>query len=132
MQLRYAIFCDYSSESIEGKLNLLGITEAIYAYSFPAVHREGHLICAFELEPGDSEKVRKVAVQLVDADGNRLLEINTEVQAPPQRHLLNHRHLLHDIQFPKEGTYEFAVLVDGFRVGGLPLQAIRLDPPNRV
>lgn len=129
MRLRYAILCDSSNETNDGKLNLFGITEAIYAYQFPAVHREIHLICAFEIEPSDAEVPQIVEVQLIDMDGKQHLGFKSEVVCPPGRTTLNHRHLLHDLQFPAAGSYEFVVFVQGKRVGSASLGAFEVPRP---
>lgn len=36
--IEYAVFCDYASVSMDGKLNLLGIFERIISEKIPAIH----------------------------------------------------------------------------------------------
>lgn len=126
MQLRYALLCDYSSETNDGKLNILGTTDAVFALSFPAVHKHAHLIVSFAIEPEDFGTKPAIGVRLIDADGNRLFDIEAPLEAGHSRRVINHRHILHDIGLPKAGTYQFSVLVDGVEVAALPLEAIEV------
>lgn len=126
MQLRYALLCDYSSETNDGKLNILGTTDSVYALSFPAVHKHAHLILSFSIEPDDFGTKPVVGVRLIDADGSRLFDIEAPLDAGNSRRIINHRHILHDISFPRAGTYQFSILVDGKEVTALPIEAIEV------
>lgn len=130
MRFRYALLCDASNETNDGKLNLFGVTEALYAYQFPASHREMNLICSFELEPEDTGVSRTVSVKFIDADAKPLIAMETQVQNPSGRRVLNHRHIFHDTILPAAGLYQFSISVDGVEVGFVPLEVVLIPPPT--
>ena len=126
VQLRYALLCDYSSETNDGKLNILGTTDAVYAMAFPAIHKHAHVIVSFQIEPEDFGTRPLIGLQLIDEDGRNLLSIEAALEAGHMTRIINHRHILHDIALPKPGTYQFTITVDGRAVWVIPFQAIEV------
>ena len=51
MELTLALLADYANISREGKLNIMGIFEQIFALSFPAVHAQLQLVLRLESSP---------------------------------------------------------------------------------
>ena len=50
MRVSLALLADYSNVSREGKLNILGIFDTIYAPRFPTTHAHLQLVVRFEAE----------------------------------------------------------------------------------
>ena len=48
MHVKVALLADYSNVSREGKLNILGIFDTIYAPTFPTTHPHMQLVIRFE------------------------------------------------------------------------------------
>lgn len=126
MLVRSIILCDYSNDSTDGKLNAFGITDSIYAHSFPARHKTCHLIVSFELQQSDFGSIKNSEVRLIDPDGRRLLETKTPIECVPTAPIVNHRHIIHDLELAVAGAYEFTVFIDGVEAGKRSFEAVRL------
>lgn len=50
--IEYAVFCDYASVSMDGKLNLLGIFERIMSEKTPAVHPQMFVVSKILIPKG--------------------------------------------------------------------------------
>ncbi|CAN5267438.1 hypothetical protein BH23GEM2_BH23GEM2_14810 [soil metagenome] len=112
MEVRFAHLCDYALVSKEGKLSVLGIFSNIVVRNLPATHPSAYL--AFELEFNHAEMNQPVPlrIELVDADGAKLLRLEAEVVAegPQQigaRPRLAQILTLNQLTFRKSGSYEF-------------------------
>lgn len=127
MQVRFALLCDHSNDSLDGKLNVMGITDTVYAYQFPANHRESHFIASFYVTAEDYGRTVSIDLHFIDEDGNKVLESNGVIQCPDKRQILNYRHILHDLRLTKPGTYQFSVFIDGRQVVAVPLQAVLVE-----
>lgn len=130
MKVRYALFCDHSNDTADGKLNLIGITDTLFAYSFPARHREGHFVVSFVVDPADSGTKSQVELRMIDADGKPILSSKSEIQWPNDVRILNQRHILHDIALANAGSYRFEVLVEGEVLANCQLEAQRIEKAN--
>ena len=69
-------------------------------------------------------KTIEAGFDLIDADGNALVSMKGPISIPNRKVILNHRHVIHDLQFPQAGTYEFVVKVDGKQVATHPVEAV--------
>ena len=54
MRVKLALLADSANVSREGKLNLLGIFDAIFARELPTSHPHMHLVLRFEALPADA------------------------------------------------------------------------------
>ncbi|MFA4814634.1 MAG: hypothetical protein WC924_05355 [Candidatus Gracilibacteria bacterium] len=50
--IEYALFCDYASMSIDGKLNLVGIFERIMSEQTPAIHSQMFVVSKILIPKG--------------------------------------------------------------------------------
>lgn len=50
--IEYALFCDYASLSVDGKLNLVGIFERIMSEQTPAVHPQMYVVSKILIPQG--------------------------------------------------------------------------------
>lgn len=129
MIFRYALLCDYSNETNDGKLNCFGVTDAVFAFQFPAVHKHCHLVLSMIVEPVDFGQTRVVEIDFIDMDGNRILGIQAPVACGDRRQVMNHRHLFHDLQLPRAGSYQFTIRIDGREVAEVPWEAHQIERP---
>lgn len=131
MLVRFAVLCDYSNETSDGKLNLFGLTEAVFAHKFPAIHKHCHLIVSFLIEPDDIGNQLAVEVRFTDADGKSLMEIRGSVSCSKAHTIVNHRHIIHDLQLSVPGPYQFSIRIEGREVATQTLEAVLVSPaPN--
>ena len=133
MEVTLALLADGANVSSDGKLNILGIFNALGAASFPVAHSQMALVLRFEAGRAEEGKTRKVEIQLADGDGLRLFTIGAPFVIPqgapgaPIR--LNHILMLNGIQFPKPGDYVFNVLVGDDLKASVDLKLVEVKQP---
>jgi hypothetical protein len=54
MQVSFALFADAANLSQEGKLNVLGVFDAVHAASFPSIHPRATLVVRLKGSPADA------------------------------------------------------------------------------
>jgi hypothetical protein len=84
MHVAFALFADAANLSLEGKLNILGVFDALHVAGLPTVHPRATLVVRFK---GDADDVGRhgVAFQWVDPRGDELWSSTGELEvgAPP-------------------------------------------------
>lgn len=131
MKLTLFLAADYANITREGKLNVMGIFNDIYAQTFPARHSSMHLVAKLGAELGEYGQTRNFRVKLLDADGNPILDLSGQFQVPPggqgRKPEVNLILELKDLIFPREGIYQFVLLVDKDQKGELSLYVNKMD-----
>ena len=133
MRVKVALLADYSNVSREGKLNILGIFDTIYARKFPTTHPHMQLVIRFEADPEEAGATRQVEVQFLGPEGNGLFRLPAAMtvqrgevgEAVRADHILS----LTNVVLEHPGRYVFRIVVDGrveatvpLRVEGIPAQ----------
>ncbi len=133
MDVRLAVLADAANVTTEGKLNILGIFNALGAASFPVSHPQLHLVMQFEASRAEEGKTKQIEIQLADGDGNKLFAINASLVVPhgapggPIR--MNHILGLNGVRFPKPGDYAFNILIGDDHKAAVDLKLIETKPP---
>jgi hypothetical protein len=134
MKLILFLAADYANITREGKLNVMGIFDDIYAANFPARHSSMHLVIKLGAELGEYGETRDFTLRLLDMDGNQIFNLTGQFQVPPGGHgrrpEVNLIYELKDMIFPNEGTYQFVLLVDKDHKGELSLHVNKIDMPK--
>lgn len=133
MNVTLAVLADFANKSVDGKLNILGVFDTIYAESYPAVHPEMKLVIRFEMHPAETEEAKKVQIQLRNDRGAKLSEVaaDLQVQVPPgvrgAGEMVTADIILSLAGLPidQPGTYEFVVLVSGEVKRTVPFKAMQ-------
>ena len=126
MRVSLALLADYSNVSREGKLNILGIFDTIYAPRFPTTHAHLQLVVRFEAEAREAGSNRQIEVQFRTQDGTVLFRLPGAMTIQPGElgesirtdHILN----VTNLNFERPGRYAFDVLVDGQVAATVPLR----------
>jgi len=126
MRVSLALLADYSNVSREGKLNILGIFDTIYAPRFPTTHAHMQLVVRFEADAREAGATRQVEVQLRTQDGTVLFHLPGAMTVQPGElgetirtdHILN----VTNLNLERPGRYAFDVLVDGQVAATVPLR----------
>src|SRR2546425_619094 len=117
MEVKVALLADGANVSREGKLNLLGIFDTLFARSFPTTHPQMQLVIRFEAAAREAGSTRQVEVQLVAGDGSILFRLPGALTVQPHglgdAIRMDHVLTLNHVQFERPGRYRFDVLVDG-------------------
>ncbi|HJQ85319.1 MAG TPA: hypothetical protein VKA21_14635 [Candidatus Binatia bacterium] len=120
-----AVLADGANVSREGKLNLLGIFDTIFARTFPTTHPQMQLVLRFEADPAESGSARTVEVQLVAPDGRVVLRLPGSMTVPArgtaERVRMDQVLTLNGVQLEAAGRHRFQVLVDGAVAAVVPL-----------
>lgn len=132
MDVTFAVLADYANVSRDGKLNVMGIFDRVFARQLPSRFPPMQLVVRLEAAPSELEAEHTIRVQLSDPDGRAVFDINgtfTPRGADPTRSVsVNHVIRLADLPLERTGAHSIAVWVDGERKREVPLTVD--EPPQ--
>jgi hypothetical protein len=134
MKVELFALCDAATD-YQGKLNMLGTFDSIWAKQMPAVHP----FCAvalrirfMKIEEGE----HKVKISIVDGDGKAVVSPveagvniqfkNTSLSSTATNMILN----LQGLKFPVYGEYSIDLAIDGRHEVSLPLYVNKIPEPS--
>lgn len=126
MQVRLALLADAANVSREGKLNILGVFDTVFAAQFPTVHPQMQLVLRFTASPGEAGSSHAVEVRLEAEDGRALFRVPVPVTVA--RHTLgdaiviDHIVALANVRLESPGRYLFRLVIDGAEAATVPLR----------
>lgn len=131
MNIQVAVLCDAATDD-NGKLNLLGAFDTIYARELPAIHLQCAVALRVTFSSAD-EGARQLRLNFVDADGHPIMppiEIPVEVVLPTDMHFGTRNYVLNiqQLKFDLPGLYSMEVAFDGQVQASIPL-LVRHVPP---
>ena len=126
MDVDMVLLADYASLSENKKLNVMGVFNRIFAEEFPVRHPSMFIITKMSASSAEANTTKKVTIKILDEDaGSELLNFSRDVtvEARPggHRYELNGILRVADVVYPKAGTYQVSVLIDGDEKRSLPL-----------
>ena len=132
MNIQVAVLCDAATDD-NGKLNLLGAFDTIYARELPAIHPQCAVALRVTFLSGDEGK-RQMKLNFVDADGRAIMppiEIPVEVVLPEDMHFGTRNFIVNiqQLKFDNPGLYSIDILLDGQSQANIPL-LVRHNPPT--
>ncbi|MBI5408072.1 MAG: hypothetical protein HZA14_01750 [Nitrospirae bacterium] len=125
MKIELFVLCDAATD-YQGKLNVLGTFDTIWAKKMPAVHPQ----CAIALRirfMKMEEGAHAVKINIVDEDGKGVVPpleagVNIRFKDTPLTSLAaNMIFNLQGLKFPKQGEYAVDLAIDGRHEASLPL-----------
>jgi hypothetical protein len=124
MNVQVAVLCDAATDD-NGKMNLLGAFDTIYAQQLPAVHPQ----CAVALRvtfAADDEGQHKLKLNFINADGHAIMppiEIPVKVTLPDDAHFLTRNFIVNiqQLKFAEAGLYSVDVRLDDKSQASIPL-----------
>lgn len=133
MELVLGLVCDDARATPEGKLDVQGVFNDLYAPGFPAKQDHMVLVLAMEWDRDDQGRFQ-FRVDLKGPDGRPSLTVDghTEVdRRPPERPPARTRLVmpLEEVVFPEAGTYRFEVRMKGRTFEGPALHLVEQDAP---
>jgi hypothetical protein len=129
MKLRYAMIAEYANVTGDGKLNLMGVTDRLFAYQFPAVHRDLIVVNSIETENDDENTQQQLQVQLIDPDGRTVAELKGQLDIGSGKQVFHQIHVFQDVQFKTPGAYQVNLFFNEKEVQNIPLELVHLPPP---
>ncbi len=124
MHVSFALFADAANISQEGKLNILGVFDAVQCGTLPTVHPRAHLVV--RLKGGQQDVgTHTVSLRWVNPHGDELWSSNGElnVGAPPPGVPEMDMPLIAAIDLPLDGVgaYSMRIALDGEAHGEVAL-----------
>ena len=133
MNIQTAVLCDAATDD-NGKLNLLGAFDTIYARELPAIHPQCAVALRVTFLAGDEGK-RQLKLNFVDADGQAIMppiEIPVEVVLPEDMHFGTRNFIINiqQLKFETPGLFSLDVSLDGQLQANIPLLVKHVPPPT--
>lgn len=135
MNVSLSLLADYANLSTEGKLNIMGIFQRIYASSVPTIHPQMQLVLQFDVEPAERGTQKAIDIHLVDADGNKLASVGQSMVIPSDAPLGSQIPLiatLTGLAFPKYGDYTFHILINEGIKAQVPFKVEPFPKPSEA
>ena len=131
MNIQVAVLCDAATDD-NGKLNLLGSFDTIYARELPAIHPQCAVALRVTFLSGDEGK-RLLKLNFVDADGRAIMppiEIPVEVSLPEDMHFGTRNFIINiqQLKFDLPGLYSVDLTLDGQPNASIPLRVKHVPP----
>ena len=128
-----ALMADYANISREGKLNILGVFDNIYAPSVPALHPQMQLVMTIVADRLEANKEHKIKIELIDADNiNTTFQIEGVIKFEPPKSgediKINQIIQLNHIVFNEYGEHSIKILLDDEVKSSISLKIIK--PPQ--
>jgi len=130
MRVKLALLADAANVSREGKLNMLGIFDTIYAREFPTVHPHMTLVLRFEAAAAETGRVHEVVVELVGGDGDVVFrlpgKLDVQRSEPGAGVGIDHVLAIANLSFKAAGRYVYRIHLGGALAAEVPLRVDQL------
>src|SRR5438270_11373580 len=131
MHVSFALFADAANLSQEGKLNVLGVFDALQVASLPAIHPRAHLVVHLK-GTGSDVGQHTVTFRWLNPTGNELWNSSGDlnVGAPPPGVTEMDLPLIAQLDLPMDsvGAYTMAIAIDGTHTVDVGVQ-VRTSTP---
>ena len=125
MQVSFALFADAANLSQEGKLNILGVFDALQVAALPAIHPRAHLVVHLKGTTTDVG-AHTVSFRWSNPQGQELWSSSGDlnVGAPPPGVSEMDLPLIAQIDLPMDsaGSYRMSIAIDGEERVEVPVQ----------
>lgn len=133
MNIQVAVLCDAATDD-NGKLNLLGAFDTIYARELPAIHPQCAVALRVTFFSGNEGK-RQLKLNFVDADGRSIMpgiDIPVEVTLPEDVHFGTRNFIVNiqQLKFDEPGLYSVDISLDEQSQASIPLLVKHVAPPT--
>ena len=130
MRALFAVLADYANISRDGKLNVMGIFDRVFARKLPSRLPPMQLVIRLEAQPEELDREHGIGIQLADPEGRAVFDINGNFTPrgamPGEAVTINHVVRLADVPLERTGLHRIRIRVDDQTVGEVPL---RVDQP---
>jgi hypothetical protein len=132
MNIQVAVLCDAATDD-NGKLNLLGAFDTIYAQQLPAIHPQCSVALRVTFFSGDEGK-HNLSFNFVDADGHSIMPdfppVPVEVVLPEDMHFGTRNFIVNiqQLKFENPGLYSIDICLDSQSQASIPL-LVKYNPP---
>lgn len=131
MRLSFALFADAANLSQEGKLNILGVFDAVHVGSLPTVHPRAHLVARITGGRGDAG-THVMTLIWRSPSGEAIWTTNGELHieaAPPGVEEMDLPFIAAlDLPLDRPGTFGLSIEIGGEAMATIPLQVRSAGP----
>ena len=135
MDVDLAVIADAANVSQEGKLNILGVFDTIWASTFPFRHSVMVFVLRFSADFTE-QGAHALEVRLMDADGEQLFKAEEPLQVMggvPGRPIRPHVVMgLNGVTFQRPGDYSFEVMMAGRHMRSVPLHVVQAPTSSKA
>ena len=131
MTIQVAVLCDAATD-YNGRLNLLGTFDTIYASALPTQHPQCSIAIRIAFERNEEGR-HKVNLNFVDEDGQPIMknmQVPVEVMFPPDATFMSRNLVINILQmtFAKAGLYSIDLSLDDRPLSSIPLAVKQMAP----
>lgn len=137
MDVIFAVVADYANVSREGKLNVMGIFDRVFARQVPARFPPMQLVIRLEADYAELDTEHAIRVQLTDAEGEALFDIDGSFTPrggqPGAKTPVNHILHLGNLPLQRAGPHRILVWIDGDLKREVPIHVVQAPdapPPD--
>ncbi|WP_420633399.1 DUF6941 family protein [Candidatus Palauibacter sp.] len=115
MEIVLATLADCANTSNDGKLNLMGLFDTLFAATVPVTHPSMQLVLRIRAEPAEIDRQQELEIRCMDADGEELFKVKGgfSVQAAPGKSAtFNHVVGISNLTFQKYGGHTFSIFIN--------------------
>ncbi len=120
--VEFAIFCDYASISMGGKMNLNGIFDRIYTEKLPAMHATLFVVTKMLVPKGE----HKITLTLMQED-KVLAKTNVEKEGQDQLSVNTHFWNVQNLKIDDWAPIELQILMDGKQIYVKRLPVVKVE-----
>jgi hypothetical protein len=129
MEVSLAVLADYANVSREGKLNIMGIFDRIFARQLPGQFPPMQVVIRLEAHFAEMGREHTIQIQLRDPDGETIFDINgsfTPVggeagETAPLNHIIS----LGNLPLKQAGGHSVVIWVDNDLKKEIPLKVVQ-------
>ena len=137
MDVTFAVVADYANVSREGKLNVMGIFDRVFARQIPARFPPMQLVVRLEADYAELDTEHAIRVQLSGPDGEAVFDIDGTFTPrggqPGQKTSVNHVLQLGNVPLREVGSHRVLVWIDGDLKREVPIHVVQAPdapPPD--
>lgn len=120
MHVSFALFADAANLSQEGKLNILGVFDAVHVGQFPALHPRATLVVRLNGTPSDVGE-HEMTFRWINPRGSELWSTSAQLAIQPAPHQTGDMDMpvIIQVDLPLDviGDYAMRIELDGIRHG---------------
>ena len=129
MEISLAVVADAANVAEGGKLNLLGVFQAIYAPAVPCQHHALSLVITVLAEVHEKGRTAELRIAFIDPDGQTVaapppLPVPIPADESPYRGWHSVVFNMQNTVFAKFGAHEVHLWLDGARAATIPLDVL--------
>lgn len=133
VEVKFAFLADAANLSQEGKLNAIGVFEAVFSEVFPLEMPNSALVLICDYMPADAGQSKEIDAKFLTEDGTVLGGVLMTVNVPPPPSRVARMRQYHIVpmqllKIPNEGNYEFSIEIGGRQEASIPLQVRKIEP----